>query len=79
MAPENVAPGVVYLAGPSSSWLNGCTVGFRGYRLQLYSPFEVTREVVATQPWTPSAAGAAMEATFRPALEKTNMFQEQTR
>ncbi len=78
MAPENVAPGVVYLAGPSSSWLNGCTVGFRGYRLQLYSPFEVTREVVATQPWTPSAAGAAMETTSRPALEKTNMFQEQT-
>jgi NAD(P)-dependent dehydrogenase (short-subunit alcohol dehydrogenase family) len=79
MAPENVAPGVVYLAGPDSSWLNGCTVGFRGYRLQLYSGFELAREIVTTQPWTPAAAGAAMEATFKPALERTSMFAEQSR
>jgi NAD(P)-dependent dehydrogenase (short-subunit alcohol dehydrogenase family) len=79
MAPENVAPGVVYLAGPDSAWLNGCTVGFRGYRLQLYSPFEISREIVTTGPWTPAEAGAAMESIFKPALDKTNMFAEQTK
>jgi hypothetical protein len=54
-------------------------VGFRGYRLQLYSAFELSREIVTTGPWTPAAAGAAMEATFRPALERENMFAEQSR
>ena len=78
MAPANVAPGVVYLAGPRSDWLNGCAVGFRGYRLILYTPFDVSREVVADGPWSPRTAGAAMESVFRPALERRNMFEAQT-
>lgn len=77
MSPANVAPGVVYLAGPDRAWLNGQVIGVRGYRLILYSGFEVSREIVGTRPWTPEAAGAAMEQVFRPALERRGLFDEQ--
>ena len=79
MSPANVAPGVAYLAGPRSDWLNGCTVGLRGYRLILYTPFEVSREIVAREPWTPRTAGEAMESVFRPALDRRNMFEDQAK
>lgn len=78
MAPANVAPGVVYLASARSAWLNGCTVGFRGYRLILYSSIGVSREVAGMEPWTPERAGSEMERTFQPALEHGNMFDEQS-
>ena len=78
MSPANVAPGVVYVAGPDSSWLNGRTVGFRGYRLILYSGFESVLEIVGSGPWTPEGAGAAMVASFKPAIEGGNMFESQT-
>lgn len=77
MAPANVAPGVVYLARPDRAWLNGQVVGFRGYRLILYSGFEVSREVMGSGPWTPDTAGEAIEQVFRPAVERRGLFDEQ--
>lgn len=77
MSPANVAPGVVYLAEPGREWLNGQTIGLRGYRMILYSGFEVSREVVGVGPWTPQTAGLAMEQVFRPAIERRGIFDEQ--
>jgi NAD(P)-dependent dehydrogenase (short-subunit alcohol dehydrogenase family) len=77
MAPENMAAGVAYLAGPDSAWLNGQTVGLRGYKLILYTGVETSREVVGTGPWTPAAAGEAIERAFRPALERRSIFADQ--
>lgn len=77
MAPENVAPGVAYLAGPDSAWLNGQILGLRGYKLILYTGVETSREVVGAGPWTPATAGEAMERVFRPALERRNLFADQ--
>jgi NAD(P)-dependent dehydrogenase (short-subunit alcohol dehydrogenase family) len=77
MAPANVAAGLAYLAGPDSAWLNGQTIGLRGYRMVLYRGFEVSREVVGTRPWTPETAGEQMDRVFRPAVENRGIFDEQ--
>ncbi|WP_433205685.1 SDR family NAD(P)-dependent oxidoreductase [Dactylosporangium sp. CS-047395] len=77
MDPANVAPGLVYLARPDRAWLNGQTVGFRGYRLVLYSGFEVSREIVGTAPWTADSAATVIEQTFRPAIERRGLFDAQ--
>ena len=77
MSPANLAPGVAYLAGPDSGWLNGQTVGLRGYRMMLYNGFEVSREIAGTQPWTAQSAGEAMQRVFRPAIERRGIFDEQ--
>lgn len=74
MAPENVAPAVLYLASDRSSWLNGRIIGASGRRITLYTNPAVEREIVSTMPWTLDTAFDEIERVFRPAVEHRGMF-----
>jgi NAD(P)-dependent dehydrogenase (short-subunit alcohol dehydrogenase family) len=73
-SPDNIAPPVVYLASTESDWLNGRVIGANGYRISLYSNPEVIREVSTDHPWSLDDAFAAMERSFRPAIEGRRAF-----
>jgi NAD(P)-dependent dehydrogenase (short-subunit alcohol dehydrogenase family) len=74
MAPENVAPAVLYLASEQSSWINGRIIGASGRRITLYTNPAVEREIVSTQPWSLGTAFEEIERVFRPAVEHQGMF-----
>lgn len=76
MAPENVAPAVLYLASERSSWLNGRVVGASGRRITLYRNPEVEREIVSTSAWEVDRAFNEIEHVFRPAVEHHGMFDD---
>ena len=69
MAPENVAPAVVYLASVDSGWLNGRVVWAGGGRIGLVRNPEIEREVMSREPWDNDRVFAEFETTFRPAVE----------
>ena len=74
MAPEHVAPPVIYLASERSGWLTGRVIGARGRRITLYSNYEVDREIVATDGWSLEAVFSEFETTFRDAVERRGRF-----
>jgi NAD(P)-dependent dehydrogenase (short-subunit alcohol dehydrogenase family) len=75
MAPEQVAPPVIYLASDKSGWLNGRVIGARGRRITLYSGFEVNREIVSLGGiWDVDEVFSEFEGTFRPAVEHRGRF-----
>jgi NAD(P)-dependent dehydrogenase (short-subunit alcohol dehydrogenase family) len=69
MTPENVAPVVGYLASAASDWLTGQVVSAEGFEIGLYNRPEQIRTVRSTAPWTAEGIAAAIESSFRPALE----------
>ena len=73
-SPDNIAPPVVYLASEQSEWLTGRVIGASGYRISLYNNPEVIREVSTPEPWKLEDAFAAMERSFRPAIEGRRGF-----
>lgn len=75
MAPEQVAPPVIYLASERSGWLTGRVIGARGNRITLYSNYEVNREIVSTGgEWSLEAVFDEFERTFRDAVEGRGRF-----
>jgi NAD(P)-dependent dehydrogenase (short-subunit alcohol dehydrogenase family) len=76
MAPENVAPTVVYLASERSSWISGRILGASGRRITLYRNPEVEREIVSTTDWTLDSAFREIESVLRPTIERVGMFDE---
>jgi NAD(P)-dependent dehydrogenase (short-subunit alcohol dehydrogenase family) len=69
MTPENVAPLVGYLASEASDWLTGQVVSAEGLEIGLYNRPEQIRTVRSTAPWTAEGIAAAIESSFRPAVE----------
>jgi NAD(P)-dependent dehydrogenase (short-subunit alcohol dehydrogenase family) len=69
MTPENVAPLVGYLASEASDWLTGQVVSAEGLEIGLYNRPEQIRTVRSTEPWTAEGIAAAIESSFRPAVE----------
>jgi NAD(P)-dependent dehydrogenase (short-subunit alcohol dehydrogenase family) len=69
MTPENVAPVVGYLASAASDWLTGQVVSAEGFEIGLYNRPEQIRTVRSTAPWTAEGIAAAIESSFRPAVE----------
>ncbi len=78
MAPEQVAPPVIYLASEESDWLNGRVIGARGNRITLYSNYEVNREIVSTGQWELSAVFREFDRTLRAAVEGRGRFDALT-
>lgn len=74
MAPEHVAPSVVYLASEDSGWLTGRVIGAKGNRITLYSNYEVSREVVSATRWDLEAVFREFDQTFRAAVEGRGRF-----
>jgi NAD(P)-dependent dehydrogenase (short-subunit alcohol dehydrogenase family) len=74
MAPQQVAPPVVYLASARSSWLNGRVVGVRGRRITLYRNYEVDREIATVGPWRLLDVCSELESTFKAAVEGRGRF-----
>jgi NAD(P)-dependent dehydrogenase (short-subunit alcohol dehydrogenase family) len=74
MAPENVAPAVLYLASERSSWINGRIIGASGRRITLYTNPSVEREIISMTPWSLNSAFDEIERVFRPAVEHRGMF-----
>lgn len=70
MTPENVAPVVGYLASGASDWLSGQVVSAEGLEIGLYNRPEQIRTVTTTRPWVADELAAAIEASFRPAVEE---------
>ena len=77
MAPENVAPPVVYLASEESDWINGQVVGASGYKVSLYNVPEEIRTLQGNAPWSVDDMFMRLPPLFRPALERTNFYQQQ--
>lgn len=71
LAPANVAPMVVYLAGAASGWCNGHVFGAGGYRIALYSDPVPLREIHNAGPWEVDQLSDVCERVFRPAV-RTN-------
>lgn len=74
MAPENVAPTVVYLASTESEWMNGRVIWSGGGRIGLVSNPVIEREVVSREPWDAASVSQAFEETFRPVVEGRGPF-----
>jgi NAD(P)-dependent dehydrogenase (short-subunit alcohol dehydrogenase family) len=74
MAPENVAPAVVYLASVDSGWLNGRVIWSGGGRIGIVRNPEIEREVVSDVPWDNARVFTEFETTFRPAVESRGPF-----
>jgi NAD(P)-dependent dehydrogenase (short-subunit alcohol dehydrogenase family) len=73
-APENVAPAVLYLAGPDSDWINGRVIGVGGYRIALYANCEVEREVMIPEAWERATVFAEIEGALKETMYWTNPF-----
>lgn len=78
MAPEQVAPPVIYLASEDSDWLNGRVIGARGNRITLYSNYEVNREIVSTGQWELPTVFREFDRTFKAAVEGRGRFDALT-
>lgn len=78
MAPEQVAPPVIYLASEESDWLNGRVIGARGNRITLYSNYEVNREIVSTGQWELPVVFREFDRTFKAAVEGRGRFDALT-
>ena len=78
MAPEQVAPPVIYLASEDSDWLNGRVIGARGNRITLYSNYEVNREIVSTGQWELPTVFREFDRTLRAAVEGRGRFDALT-
>ena len=78
MAPEQVAPPVIYLASEESDWLNGRVIGARGNRITLYSNYEVNREIVSTGQWELPAVFREFDRTFKAAVDGRGRFDALT-
>ncbi|MGW6655301.1 SDR family NAD(P)-dependent oxidoreductase [Rhodococcus sp. NPDC055024] len=65
-SPDNIAPIVAYLAGTSSDWLSGRTIGAMGYDVKLWNSPEVVSTVTSDGPWSLEDLAAKVEQDFRP-------------
>ena len=66
VSPDNIAPIVTYLAGTSSDWLSGRTIGAMGYEVKLWNNPEVVSTVASDGPWNLDDLTAKVEKDFRP-------------
>lgn len=66
VSPDNIAPIVTYLAGTSSDWLSGRTIGAMGYEVKLWNNPEVVSTVASDGPWNLDDLTAKVEKEFRP-------------
>ncbi|MFD9678412.1 SDR family NAD(P)-dependent oxidoreductase [Rhodococcus sp. NPDC059969] len=66
VSPDNIAPIVAYLAGTSSDWLSGRTIGAMGYDVKLWNNPEVVSTVTSDGPWNLEDLAAKVEQDFRP-------------
>ncbi|MFE5644483.1 SDR family NAD(P)-dependent oxidoreductase [Rhodococcus sp. NPDC056516] len=66
VSPDNIAPIVAYLAGTSSDWLSGRTIGAMGYNVKLWNNPEVVSTVTSDGPWNLEDLAAKVEQDFRP-------------
>jgi len=66
VSPDNIAPIVAYLAGTSSDWLSGRTIGAAGYAVKLWNSPEVVSTVTSDGPWNLEDLAAKVEQDFRP-------------
>ena len=76
MAPENVAPPVIYLASEEADWINGQVIGASGYQVSLFNQPEAIRMIQGKEPWTVDDMFQRMPSTFRPAIDGTNFYQQ---
>jgi NAD(P)-dependent dehydrogenase (short-subunit alcohol dehydrogenase family) len=67
LAPENVAPAVVWLASPESGWLNGQIIAPGGRKIGLYNTPKVIGEINSEGDWDLDDVFKQME-TLRPLL-----------
>ncbi|MHB8574420.1 MAG: SDR family NAD(P)-dependent oxidoreductase [Dehalococcoidia bacterium] len=68
-SPDNIAPPVVYLASPRSSWLTGRVIGVHGYHITLFNNPAVICDLASPGPWEIERACEEMEHSFRTTLE----------
>jgi NAD(P)-dependent dehydrogenase (short-subunit alcohol dehydrogenase family) len=66
VSPDNIAPIVAYLAGTSSDWLSGRTIGAMGYDVKLWNNPEIVSTVTSDGPWNLDDLAAKVEKDFRP-------------
>lgn len=66
VSPDNIAPIVAYLAGTSSDWLSGRTIGAMGYDVKLWNNPEIVSTVTSDGPWNLDDLAAKVEQDFRP-------------
>lgn len=66
MAPENVAPIVVYLASDDAGWINGRVVRAWGHQVAVYNNHYAQAIAFSDKPWDVASVGAAMEKRFKP-------------
>ena len=66
MAPENVAPAVVYLASDDAAWCNGQVIGAWGHQVRLYNSYYSRATLFNDGPWDVRELGARMKASFEP-------------
>ncbi|MBX7448847.1 SDR family NAD(P)-dependent oxidoreductase [Mycolicibacterium sp. 3033] len=77
LAPENVAPPVVYLASEQSEWLNRRVIFAGNGRISLMSNPVVEREIVAAAgTWDIPTAFAEIESSFKEAVLWPNIFDK---
>ncbi len=69
LAPENVAPVLVYLASDRSRWCTGQVIGSGENKVELYAKPAVVRSLVSTQKWDIDELGYLMEREFLPAVQ----------
>ncbi|ORI28485.1 short-chain dehydrogenase [Rhodococcus erythropolis] len=65
-SPDNIAPIVAYLAGTSSDWLSGRTLGASGLEVKLWNNPDVIASVSSDGPWDLDDLAAKVEGEFRP-------------
>ncbi|TRW76752.1 SDR family NAD(P)-dependent oxidoreductase [Mycolicibacterium sp. 018/SC-01/001] len=77
LAPDNVAPPVVYLASEQSEWLNRRVIFAGNGRISLMSNPVVEREIVsASGTWDVPTAFAEIESSFKEAVLWPNIFDK---
>jgi NAD(P)-dependent dehydrogenase (short-subunit alcohol dehydrogenase family) len=67
MSPDNVAPGVAYLASDRADWCTGQVIAIYGKKIVLFTRFDIESIVTSPQPWDIATAADLMEEVIKPA------------